>query len=378
MPWKTASAMVLRAEFVRLAMTESANIRSLCRRYEISPKTAYKWLDRYRDGGVDALSDRSRRPHSSPAKTEARLEDIVVALRRKHPAWGARKLHRRLTVQGYTDLPSISTISTILRRRGCIDPNESTKHRPCQRFEAPEPNLMWQMDFKGDFLLLRERCYPLTILDDHSRFSLALTACSQQRRETVQQHLITTFRRYGLPERILTDNGGPWASCGQDAYTELGLWLIRLGIGLSHSRVCHPQTLGKDERFHRTLHEEVIARHIFHSLDECQRSFDRWRSIYNFERPHEALDMDVPANHYRPSPRDYPEALPPITYDHDIVRKVGDHGEISFHGKTFKIGKAFHGFPVALRPTVTDGLYNILFCHEQVAQINLNNDIQST
>jgi len=377
MPWKAVSAMLLRSEFVRLAMIESTNIRSLCRRYEISPKTAYKWLDRYRDGGVDALADRSRRPHHSPAKTDARLEGIVVALRGKHPAWGPRKLHRRLVDQGYTDLPSVSTMSAILHRHGCIDPMESKKHQPYQRFEAPEPNLMWQMDFKGDFPLLQERCYPLTILDDHSRFSLGLVACSQQRREIVQQHLITTFRRYGLPQRILTDNGGPWGSCGYDAYTELGLWLIRLGIDLSHSRVCHPQTLGKDERFHRTLHEELIARHVFRSFDHCQRSFDRWRSVYNFERPHEALAMEVPASRYRPSPRDYPETLPPITYDHDIVRKVGDHGEISFHGKIFKVGKAFHRYPVALRPTATDGLYDIFFCHERIAQIDMNNHILS-
>lgn len=381
MPWKAVSAMSLRVEFVHLAMTETANIRSLCRRYEISPKTAYKWMDRYREAGVEALGDRSRRPHNSPRRTAPDVEQMILHLREKHPAWGARKLRARFVAQGHHDLPSVSTMTAILHRYGCIDPLETKKHQPCQRFEAACPNSLWQMDFKGDFPLLlhQGRCYPLTILDDHSRFSLGLVACSNQRRETVQQHLVATFRRYGLPQRLLTDNGGPWGSCGNDAYTELGVWMIRLGISLSHSRICHPQTLGKDERFHRTLKAEVLATRSFESTEHCQHSFDRWRTVYNFERPHEALQMAVPASRYRPSAREYPEALPPITYGpDDIVRKVGDHGEISFRGKRFKVGKAFHGYPVALRPTTIDGQFNVFFCHEQIAQINLNTDIHST
>ena len=376
MPWKAVSAMLLRLEFVRLAMTERANIRSLCRRYQISPKTGYKWIDRYREAGAEALEDRSRRPHHSPRQTSATVEQVIFRLREKHPAWGARKLRQRLMVQGHRALPCVSTMSAILRRHGCIDPLESKKHHVCQRFEAKEPNLLWQMDFKGDFPIMHGRCYPLTVLDDHSRFSLGLDACSNQRRETVQEHLITTFHRYGLPQRILTDNGGPWGSCGNDGYTDLAVWLIRLGIGLSHSRVCHPQTLGKDERFHRTLLTEVIATQFFPSLDHCQRSFDRWRTVYNFERPHEALALAVPANRYQPSPREYPETLPGIEYGStDIVRKVQGKGEISFRGKEFKLGTAFRGYHIALRPTTTDGLYDVFFCHEHIAHINLNNDI---
>ncbi|HLA68942.1 MAG TPA: IS481 family transposase [Bacteroidota bacterium] len=376
MPWKATSAMSLRLEFVLLAMNDTANIRSLCRRYEISPRTAYKWIDRYCEHGTEGLEDRSRRPHHSPRQTAQVVEQLILRLRKKHPAWGARKLGRRLLTQGHHDLPSVSTMTAILRRHGCIDPLQTKKHQSCQRFEAPGPNLLWQMDFKGDFPLLHGRCYPLTILDDHSRFALGLVACSNQRLETVQHHLTASFRRYGLPQRILTDNGGPWGSCGHDAYTEFDLWMIRLGIGRSHSRICHPQTLGKDERFHRTMMDEIIARRSFTSTEHCQQYFDRWRTVYNVERPHEALAMDVPTSRYQPSPREYPETLPPITYGaDDIVRKVGDHGEISFHGIEFKIGKAFHGYPVALRPTITDGLYNVLFCHENIAQINLNNDI---
>ncbi len=376
MPWKAVSAMSLRLEFVHLAMNETANIRSLCRRYQISAKTGYKWIDRYRAAGAEALEDRPRRPHRSPGRTKAYTEHAIVRLREKHPAWGARKLRQRLLVLGHRALPSVSTISAILHRYGCIDPQETKKHQACQRFQASEPNLLWQMDFKGDFPLMQERCYPLTVLDDCSRFSLALAACSNQRRETVQECLTRTFRRYGMPYRLLTDNGGPWGSCGNDGYTELAVWLIRLGIHLSHSRVCHPQTMGKDERFHRTLKAELIATQSFTSFDHCQRSFDRWRMMYNLERPHEALAMAVPASRYHPSPREFPDTLPAIEYSSsDIVRKVQTKGEIFFHGREFKIGTAFHGHSVALRPTTTDGLYDVLFCHEHIALVNLKTDI---
>lgn len=380
MPWKAASAMSLRYEFIRLAMTETANIRSLCRRFEVSPKTAYKWIERYRAAGTEALKDRSRRPEHSPSRTTLAVEQKILQLREKHPSWGARKLHARLIAQGYHDLPSFSTITAILHRYGCINQQDAHKHKPYQRFEAPEPNLLWQMDFKGDFPLLHGRCYPLTILDDYSRFSLGIIACPHQRRETVQQHLIATFRRYGLPQRMLTDNGGPWGSCGNDAYTELGLWMIRLGIVLSHSRICHPQTLGKDERFHRTLKAEVISTRFFESTTHCQESFDQWRRVYNFERPHEALAMAVPASRYQPSPREFPETLPPIDYGpDDLIRKVNAKGDISFRGKLCRVGKAFHRYPVAIRPTITDGLYNVFFCHEQISQINLHqSDISIT
>jgi len=377
MPWKQSSAMSLRHEFIHFAMTANANIRQLCRRFTISPKTGYKWIERFRDGGIGELSDRSRRPHHSPLRTSTEIEQLIVELRKQHPVWGARKLRARLLALGHQQLPSPGTITAILYRHGCIDPLEAEKHQAFKRFEAAAPNLMWQMDFKGYFSLSQGRCHPLTILDDFSRFSLALFACSNQTLQTVQKLLITTFRRYGLPLRLLTDNGGPWGSSGYDAYSVLGVWLMRLGIYLSHSRIYHPQTLGKDERFHRTLKTELIARRSFSSLEECQNHFDRWRHLYNFERPHQALpQMAVPASRYQPSSRSYPESLPPIDYNtYDIVRKVDDKGDVSFHGRNFRIGKAFAGYPVALRLTLTRDIYNVFFCHQQIAKISLNDDI---
>ena len=376
MPWKTTTPMSLRFEFIQLALADGANIRSLCRRYGVSAMTAYKWIDRFQEGGVAALEDRPRRPHKSPRKIAAQMEQAIIDLRLRHPAWGGRKIRQRLIALGHRDLPSPSTITAVFRRQGLIDPSKGRPTRDLQRFEAPAPNALWQMDFKGPFPLFVDRCYPLTVLDDHSRFALGLFACPNQQMETVQYHLCTIFQRYGLPQRILADNGGPWGSCGHDGYTSLEVWFIRLGISLSHSRVCHPQTLGKDERFHRTLKAELLSYQTFTNFAHCQQHFDAWRDLYNLERPHEALQLAVPATHYQPSTRSFPESLPPIEYDAgDIVRKVQAKGDFSFRNQTFKVGKAFTGLPIALRPTATDGLYDVFFTWKHIAQISLNNHI---
>ncbi len=383
MPWKALSTMSLRLAFVQQALAEGANIRALCRSFDVSPKTAYKWLKRYQQAGAEALADQSRRPQTrSPWQTSAELEERICELRRKHPDWGARKLRRRLEVLGVSGLPAPSTITALLHRRELINPQESAKHAPCQRFEAACPNDLWQMDFKGDFpLLCGARCSPWTALDDHSRFSLALKVCTDIGREIVQAHLVEAFRQYGLPRAILSDNGAPWGTCGQDGttgYTKLGVWLLRLGVRLLHSRVRHPQTLGKDERFHQTLKRELLAHHRagFAGPEDCQAAFDRWQHVYNFERPHEALGLAVPAERYSRSERLYPERLPAVLYDtSDMVRRVHDQGEIFFRGKRFRIGRAFCGLDIALRETAIDGCYDIIFATEVIAQINLNEHI---
>jgi transposase InsO family protein len=379
MPWKTTTPMSQRLEFVQLALADRANIRSLCRRYSVCAMTAYKWIHRFQKGGVAALEDRPRRPHTSPRKIASVIEQAIVDLRQRRPVWGGRKIRQRLLMIGYQKVPSASTVTAVLRRQGLLDSSKNRPTRDLQRFEAPAPNALWQMDFKGDFSLLSGRCYPLTLLDDYSRFALGLMACANQQMETVQEHLRTVFRRYGLPHRILADNGGPWGSCGNEAYTKLEVWLIRLGVGVSHSRICHPQTLGKDERFHRTLKAEVLSQHILTDLGQCQYHFDLWRDIYNLERPHDALEMAVPATRYQPSPRTFTDLLPSIEYGpDDIVRKVQAKGEFSFRNQLFKIGKAFAGLPIALRPTLTDGSYDVFLSWKRIAQINLNNHIDQT
>ncbi len=374
MPWEEVSTMSLRKEFVMLALQDGANRRELCLRFGISPKTGYKWLNRYMSEGPAALADRSRRPKRSPNATEPALERAVVELRQAHPAWGGRKLQRRLSRLGHRALPSPSTITAILHRHGLIEPEASQKAQPFVRFEHEAANQLWQMDFKGHFAMTTGRCHPLTVLDDHSRFNLTLHACPDEQGVTVQGVLTQTFRRYGLPERMLMDNGAPWGSDANHPLTPLTVWLIRLGVGVSHSRPYHPQTQGKDERFHRTLNVELLSRHRFEDLAACQRRFDRWRDCYNLERPHESLSMDVPAQHYQPSQQIFPETLPAIEYGPaEAVRRVQAKGEVCFKGYVFRISKALRGYPVAVRPTPEDGVFTVHFCHTQVAEIDLRN-----
>ena len=287
MPWQECSVETLRQEFVMLASQEHANIRQLCRRFAISPDTAYRWLARYRQEGKDGLRDRSRRPLHAPTQTDPVIEDAVCAVRVAHPAWGGRKIRRSLLDHAVTAVPAASTMTDILRRHDLLDPSQAAKHRAWQRFAAAAPNDRWQMDFKGHGALRQGRCHPLTVLDDHSRYSLAVAACANEQTDTVQSRLIPLFERYGLPWQMLMDNGPPWGDV-QGSYTTLTVWLRRLGITVSHGHPYHPQTQGKEERFQRTLKAEVLSGESFADLVMAQVAFDRWRVSYNQERPHEA------------------------------------------------------------------------------------------
>ena len=328
---------------------------------------------RYAQAGASGLEDRSKRPRRSPARTATEVEQAVVRLRHEsRNSWGGRKLARLLARQGGPALAP-STVTGILRRAGLLDPAAAPGQRPFQRFEREAPNELWQMDFKGHFpLLSRSRCHPLTVLDDHSRFSLVLKACADERGETVRGVLTSAFRRYGLPAAMLMDNGTPWGSDHDHSFTAFSLWLIRLGIRVAHGRAYHPQTQGKDERFHRSLKVEVLAQRIFGDFERLQIRFDEWRYCYNHVRPHEALGMAVPASRYQSSPRSFPEQLPPLEYGAiDQVRKVQSDGKIFFRNREFRVGKAFRGYPVALRPTLADGVYEIYFATHRILTIDL-------
>lgn len=370
MPWQEASAVSLRLEFVSLASKEEANVRELCRRFGISPTTGYKWLERFVARDPDSLRDRSRRPKTSPGRSADELEARVLAIRDENPVWGGRKIRALLFREG-RHAPSASTITAILRRHGRLSPGELTP-RAFRRFEHAAPNELWQMDFKGHFAMREGRCHPLTIVDDHSRYSLCLRACADERGDTVKEALEQVFRCYGLPQRILTDNGSPWGRDFDCPHTALSAWLLRLDIEVAHGRPYHPQTQGKDERFHRTLVAEVLHDRVFEDLAKTQREFDRWQQKYNFVRPHESLGMATPAERYKPSPRAYPSTLPPIEYGpEDLVRKVQDQGIIYFRGRELRVPKAFRGMPVALRTTGTDGLYDVYFCRKRVSAVDL-------
>jgi transposase InsO family protein len=344
----------------------------LCRRFSISRKTGYKWLKRFHEAGVIGLKDKSRAPTHQPMRTPTELERVILDCRDRYPDWGARKLHRILTTEGYRDLPVASTITEILRRHDKLKAPLKPQ-RAYIRFEHPHPNDLWQMDFKGHFKVGQGRCHPLTVLDDHSRYSLCLQACSNEQTLTVQHALILTFRCYGLPRRMTMDNGSPWGGGGTSRFSKLTVWLIEQGITVGYSRPYHPQTQGKDERFHRTLKAEVLGRREFESMARCQSAFDTWRAQYNRIRPHEALAMETPSSRYQASQRPYNETLRPYDYgDTDQIRRISSDQSASFHNYRVPVGEAFVGKHIAFRPTLIDGQYTLHFCHQTIGKINLN------
>jgi transposase InsO family protein len=373
MPWQELSVMEQREEFVRLAMLGGANVSKLCERFGISRDTGHRLLKRYATEGRAGIADRSRRPLVSPLRTQAATEAEILRIRSENNnAWGARKIARVMERQGFEDVPSLSTITGVLRRHGKLEERRSKYRGPFIRFERETPNELWQMDFKGHFALARGRCHPLTAIDDHSRFALGLQACADEQEKTVRERLTAIFRRYGLPFAMLMDNGSPWGDPTGWRHTLLSVWLMRLGIKVCHGRPYHPQTQGKDERFHRSLKEEVLDRKSFADLGACQTAFDRWRGIYNFERPHEALDLDTPSSRYRSSARSFPEKLAEIVYwPGDIVRKVDSGGYITFKSRYLRVGEPFRKQHVALRQAETDSRLNVFFCEQQIGVIDL-------
>lgn len=384
MPFKTLSIMSQKIEFCMLASKAESNISDLCRRFNITRRTGYKWLNRYFRENIAGLEDRPRRPVHSPNKTAPEIEGYVLAKREEDPAWGSLKLHKILEnekekgIYVYEKIPCRSAINKILKRNGLIDPNLTIGSKAFERFEYDYPNELWQMDYKGYFKMLnREVCHPLTITDDHSRFNICLAACTNQREETVQKELINVFRKYGLPYLMLTDNGSPWGAAGEmtagsRSFTTLEKWLIQLNIKLIHGRPYHPQTQGKEERFHRTLKQELIDREQFRDHNHCQKRFDWWREKYNCIRPHESIGLKVPADMYKPSIKPYPERINAYEYNlTDIKRKVQDKGVISFKNKEIKVGKSFTGEYIALRPTQKDNIYEIYFCNQLIRTITL-------
>ena len=374
MPWQEQTVEEQRVEFVLAAQQGAIPFRVLCARTGISRKTGYKWCRQAATAGVAGMADRSRRPHTSPTQTPAALAAQVVALRTQHPTWGGRKIHDRLVHQGVAAVPAPSTITDILRRHGLLAAQADAPRR-WQRFEHAAPNDLWQLDFMGHLPLGNGgRVHPLTLVDDHSRFAVHLVACPHERQGLVREHLAIAFRRYGLPLAILTDNGPPWGTSGAGGVTALEAWLLRLGIGLWHGRAYHPQTQGKVERLHGTIAGEVFAhRPPPADLAECQARFDTFRTTYNVERPHAALPGHrPPGSRFAPSPRPFPDALPPVCYGpDDQVRKVRGQGSISFQNRIHFVGRGLIGEPVAIRPTETDGVFAVVYCHQHVTTIDL-------
>lgn len=374
MGWKESDEMSERLEFVRLAEVEGVNLAALCRSFGVSRKTGYKWLKRWRLEGKGGLENQSRQPHHSPLQTNAEVEQLVVELRKKHPLWGGRTLRRILQNQRHAEIPSPSSITRILHRHGLISVEDSCQRKSFESFERPNPNDLWQIDFKGDFKLANgQRCYPLTLLDDHSRYSLGIIACENQQRGTVQPHFRQVFQKYGIPRAIYVDNGNPWGTSGQRSrHSRLSAWLMRQDIEVIHGRPYCPQGRGKIERFHRTLKREVLQDRQLVDLTEAQRAFDPWRSLYNHERPHQGLELEVPSSRYRISERPFKEVTGQFEYsDRFEVRRLHKKtGQFAFKGQTYRLSEAFLDQPIGFSPTQIDGVWDIYYCRFRIAQLD--------
>lgn len=352
-------------EFVTFVQKQNLTFSEMCKRFQISLSTGYRWLQRFDEEGMEGLKEKSRKPHTCPHQTPHNMQQKVLQLRDKL-GWGGRKIRRRLLDLGQSPsaVPAASTITEICRRHEKIDPQQSRKRVALQRFERPSPNDLWQMDFKGHFPLTNgESCHPLTVVDDHSRFVLGLVACRQETGSVVKTALTRIFREYGLPREILADNGGPWGNSNVDhGWTFLSVWLLHLEVVVIHGAYHHPQTQGKDERFNRSLKEECIDRFEWNTFPQTQRRFDWYRGIFNRERPHEALDLDTPLSHYQPSQRRFPERLAELTYPAGMtIRTVDSEGRIRWAGEKHRVGKGFRGYRVGLLEAEQEGELEVYF-----------------
>ena len=375
MGWREVSVTDQRREFVMLASLAGANISALCGRFGISRQTGHVWLRRLA-AGERIFEDRSRTPLHSPRRLTDADEARILAVRDAHPAWGARKITAVLRRQGVAP-PAASSIHAVLSRHGRIAAD--SPGRAYGSFERAAPNALWQMDFKGRIRLGSGAwLHPLTIIDDHSRFAVGLAACSNQQTQTVQARLELTFRHHGLPEAIYVDNGSPWGGGRPGQWTPLRLWLLKLGVETIHSRPYHPQGRGKNERFHRSLAAEVFSIAPLAGFDDAQAALDRWRHVYNRERPHQALGFATPAERYRPSQRAWPATLAAPCYaPGEIVRRVGTtKAYVSFRSRFWRVPQAFLGETLAIRPRLPEGRYVICFGAHEIAAIDLNDPEQ--
>lgn len=357
MPWGEKTVEELRESFLKEWEQHTDNTSALCRKYSISRKTAYKWIKRFQNG--ESLLDASRRPKTFPSKTNSETEEVILAMRKENPAWGAKKISDVLEKKEL-HMPSIRTVNNILKRNGCITLEESRKHTPYKRFEKEKCNELWQSDFKGDFALKDgSRCFPLTVLDDHSRFSLGVDAKS--RMTGVKDSFETIFRKYGMPDTLLTDNGACFAGF-KGGYNQFEVWLMRLGILPIHGRPMHPQTQGKIERFHRTMKAELLKHEIFNDLPEAQTRLNLWREKYNDIRPHEALMMKTPSQVYTASSHTFPDVLPEVMFsDGGHFCKVNNWGYLRFQKHQVYMSEAFADTYLQLRALPDDKIFQVCF-----------------
>lgn len=327
MPWESKTVEDLRREFINAA-SSTGNFSSLCREFGITRRTGYKWLERSKI--TEDLSDQSHARKIIGNKTPPETENLILTTRLANPGWGAKTIHKVLLNEGHMELPCVKTVNNILKRCGYISQEESLKRTPYKRFEKDECNQMWQADFKGEFFTGNgKKCYPLDILDDHSRFSIKIAPFTSTE-NVVLPSFKEAFYEYGMPDSVLTDNGCQFAGFRQ-GYTQFEKWLMNHNVLPIHGRIKHPQTQGKIERFHRTMKNELLKHSAFYDVEEADRALQFWRDKYNNQRPHEALGMRCPAEVYKRSDREYSDTVEKYEYNgNNHVIKVNSWGYVRF------------------------------------------------
>ena len=364
MSWETKTVMEQRKQFVLAASAEDANISELCREYGISRKTGHKWINRSELGLP--LCDQSRRPHRQPSKTADNIEQKIIQLRLQHPSWGGKTIRAVLEAAGIEGLPSDKTCCNILKRNGLVDPMESIKHKPYQRFEKEHCNEMWQADFKGDFLLGNGvRCWPLTILDDHSRFSIRIEP--KDSASGVKDSFVLAFQEYGLPNSVLSDHGTQFGGV-HNGLSTFDRFLMDLDIQPIHGRIMHPQTQGKIERFHRTMKQEAL-RVTPANIAEAKMRLENWRWMYNEVRPHHALDLKTPASVYIPSTRPYYEPKPYIYEEGAKLVKVNNWGFLRFGQIQLFLSESMADTKVEIR-FAENNTFSVIYRNYKIASVD--------
>lgn len=372
MPWEEKVVAEMREEFVKLALSGQKTKSELCREYAISRPTGDKWIARYLAG--ETLDDLSRKPKTMPNKTSAEIEKKIVDLRSAYPAIGAVKLRRMLENDGVAGIPSTKTVNNILKRNGLIEREASLAATPYIRFEKSYPNEMWQGDYKGHFAMRDgNRCHPLNIIDDYSRFNLCCKSQGTETFEEIKPVMIRLFEEYGMPFSFLCDNGNPWGTAQSTGYSRFEVWLMELGVLTLHGRARHPQTQGKDERFNGTLKRELLNYVEIENLADAEQKFQEYREFYNHVRPHHALGLDTPAEHYVKSKIEYRPDIKPWEYPEGCsLRKVKSSGYITIGGQGYYLSEAFGGKEIAIRKSHTEDCVNLYFRQFKIGQINID------
>lgn len=371
MPWKEKRVAQMREDFVKEALSGMKTKAELCREYGISRPTGDKWITRFLAG--EELTNQSRRPNSVPGKTDPAIEKLIIDYRKEHQAIGAVKIHRILEDQGHTNLPCTKTINNIMKRNNLISTEASCAATPNIRFEKSYPNEMWQSDYKGNFLMKnRQRCYPLNVLDDHSRFCLC---CKPQSGETFQEIkpvFIGLFEEFGVPFSLLCDNGNPWGTAQSTGFTQFEIWLMDLGILTIHGRPLHPQTQGKEERFNGSLTRELLRYTEFEDMADAAQKLSKYRNFYNNERPHHALGLDTPAQHYEKSKKEYDPQIKPWEYPEGCrLHKVKSSGYITVDGQGYFLSESFGEREIAVKKSHKPNCINLYYRQFIIGQINV-------